>query len=221
MNMMNKFLEAIISIYAKFLYQPTKRQLILFFKAHPFHPWITPNRVTIGRTLLFIPTMIALLLHHPFLAAFFVLFNELCDIVDGAVYSAHKELNITYNERLGVIIDSAADKIFNIIVWYSWLLIEITRHGFALPQLIIVILLVLETINLYFSSASYYSDSPLILILPTYTGKAKQAFEILGTVFLFIVPAVGFCLLLLSLVLILKNNSEFKKKIASEKQGDL
>lgn len=220
-KMMSKFnfrdlakqaLNKLISLYVTLIYKPINNTLHPFFLAHPLYPWVTPNRVTVCRTLLLIPTIIFLLLGHTFLACLLVLFNDFCDIIDGIVYRAHTELNIKYDNRFGAFFDAVCDKIFNVSVWYSWLIIEIVHHGFALAQLIIITLILIESLLFWRRVELYYSNMPDSALSASSSGKAKQTFEMLGTAFLFMLPSVGYCILFLAIFLACKSYIEKKNE---------
>lgn len=204
------FLEKIISFYVCFLYKPICNLLQHFFLAHPLSSWVTPNRVTIARTLLVIPTIICLLTQHFFIAAFLVLFNDFLDAIDGVICRVHASLNIIYDQRFGAFLDAVCDKAFNGLVWYSWLMIDIIHHGFVLQQLILVALIFIEASLFWKRVELYYSNVADVALKASYSGKAKQTFETLGTALLFVVPNIGYCILFFSVFLACK--SYFEKK---------
>lgn len=220
-NMMSKFnfrdlakqsLNKLISLYVALIYKPLNNTLHPFFLAHPLYPWVTPNRVTVCRTFLLVPTIICLLLGHVFLAFFLVMLNDFCDIIDGIVYRAHTELHIKYDNRFGAFIDAVCDKIFIVSVWYAWLIIEIVHHGFALAQFIIVTLMLIESVLFWRRVELYYSNMPDSALSASSSGKAKQTFEMLGTAFLFVLPSIGYCILFLAIFLACKSYIEKKNE---------
>jgi phosphatidylglycerophosphate synthase len=205
MGIGEKILEKVILLYVSLIYKPLNNLFYPFFNAHPLYPWITPNRVTIGRTFLCIPTVLALLYNHPFIAFFLVLLNDFFDLIDGIVYRVHSSLNIHYNERFGAFIDGACDKIFNVFVWFFWLLIQITQSGFRAPHLIVIVVIFIEIVFFWKSIQLYYSPVSDLEVKALYAGKAKQTFETFGTAFLFIIPILGYCLLFFSIFLAYKS----------------
>lgn len=208
----------IVRIHSKYIYKPVNSFIEPLLTRYPMSSWLTPNRVTTFRTLLCLPTVVLLANHYIGLAALCVIINDLGDFFDGIVARVHEKSGIQYDKRFGAYYDAVCDKLFSVLVWYSWIVIDYVSgvHSYII-YLPLTLLIILESILFWERTALYFSTADYTLLLASDTGKAKQTIEMIGTALLFFFPYIG--ALVLTYGIFLAANSIYEKAVAKASSG--